>query len=86
MKKREPWGAMMVFFLHKYRFTVIFLQFHACSFLGLCVLGVTEGPKRPLKHLKDHLERSLRPIQATQEAPVPFWTKQKKTRSLSNFK
>ena len=66
-----------------------FFLFHERSSLWLCVAGVKKGSKRPLKdpsHPKDHLECSLRPIQATQVTPGPFWTRQKKTRSLSDFK
>ena len=42
-------------------------------------------PKKALSHHKIHLERSLRPIQANQVTPGPFWTG-KKTRSLLDFK
>ena len=31
-----------------------------------------------LAHLQDHLERSLRPIQATQMTLGPIWTRQKR--------
>ena len=36
-------------FKHKYTFTKTKLEFHARSSLGLCVPGVTEGLKMPLK-------------------------------------
>ena len=39
-------GRHDFFFEHKYPLTMIFfLEFHACSLLGLCVPGVTEGPE-----------------------------------------
>ena len=34
------------FFTHKYNF---FFVFNDCCLMGLCVPGVIEGPKRPLK-------------------------------------
>ena len=41
-------------------------------------LKVQKAPKKALALLKDHLEHYLRPIQATQMTPGPFWTKQKR--------
>ena len=47
-----------------------------------CVLQVLQKvikkPKKDLVHPKDHLKRSLRPLQATQLTPGPFWTRQKR--------
>ena len=45
-----------------------------------------KASKNAIGHPKDHLECSLRPIQATQVTPGPFWTRQKKSRSLLDFK
>ena len=49
-----------------------------------CVLQVLhkiqKASEKALADPRDHLERSLRPIQATQVTPGPFWTRQKKTR------
>ena len=41
------------------------------------LLKVQKASKKALAHLKDHLERSLRPIHATQKTNGPFWTRQK---------
>ena len=43
-----------------------------------CYRRSKKASKKALAHPKDHLERSLRPIQATQVTPGPFWTKQKR--------
>ena len=78
----------MIFFSITIHLPSLFLEFHARSLLLLCVAGVAKGPKRGSKkahaHPKDHLERSLRPINATQVTPILDLTK--KTRSLSDFK
>ena len=42
--------------------------------------------KKALAHPKDHLERSLRPIQATVVTPGPFWTRQKRLETYFLFK
>ena len=44
---------------------------------------VQKASKQALAHLKDHSERSLRPIQATQMTPDPFWTRKK---NLKHFR
>ena len=41
------------------------------------VQKVQKSSKKALAHLKYHLERYLRLIQATQMIPGPFWTRQK---------
>ena len=39
---------------------------------------VQKSSKNALIHIQDHLERSMRQIQATQMTPGPFWTIQKR--------
>ena len=43
-----------------------------------CDIKVQKASKKALSHPKDHLEFSLRPIQATQVTPRPFWTRHKR--------
>ena len=81
MKIRGPWGHDGFLSINIY-FQYFFQELHARSLLGLCVPGVTEGPKG---HLEDHLERSLRPIQATQMTPGHFWTREKHLGSMEPF-
>ena len=42
------------------------------------LIKVQNVSKKALAHPKDHLEHFLRPIQATQLTPGPFWTGQKR--------
>ena len=42
-----------------------------------CYKRSKKAPKKAFAHPKDHLERSLMPIQATQVTPGPLWTRQK---------
>ena len=46
---------------------------------------VQKASKKALAHLEDHLERSLRPIQATQMTPRHFWTREKHLGSMEPF-
>ena len=43
-----------------------------------CYRRSKKASKEAFEHPNDHLERSLRPIQATQGTPGPFWTRQKR--------
>ena len=47
-----------------------------------CYKRSKKASKKALAHPKDHLECSLRPIQATQLTPWPFWTGQQKKNPL----
>ena len=44
-------GAMLPFLKYKNPYCIIFLEIHVRSLLGLCVPGVTEGPKASKKAL-----------------------------------
>ena len=75
VKLTGPSGAMM-FFLHNYPFTIIFLGI-PCLQLAVTVCcryykRSKKASKNGLAHPKDHLERSLRLIQATEVTPGPF--------------
>ena len=77
-------------FQHTYPFIIIFFGI-PCARLAVtvcrrCYKRSKKASKKALAHPKDHLECSLRPIQATQVTPEQFWTRQKKTRSLLGFK
>ena len=44
-----------------------------------CYKRSKKSSQKDLAHPEDHLERSLKPIHATQVNTGPFWTRQKKT-------
>ena len=82
MKMRGPWEPSWLY-QHKYSYSISFLN-HVRSYLGLCVPGVTEGPKaskKTLAHLKDHLEYLGNP-----NDPWAIQDQKKKTGSFSDFK
>ena len=49
-----------------------------CECVSQVLQMVLKATKKALAHPKDNLEGSLRPIQATQLSPGPFWTRQKR--------
>ena len=60
---------LFFFFKHECLYSII-----SCAQLAGTVCP-KKAPKKARAHFKDYLERSLRPIQATQMTPGPFWTK-----------
>ena len=88
MKMRGPWGPRWYFRvnIHLPKKKWIPCAQLAGTVCPRCYIRSKKASKKALAHSKDHLEISLRPIQATQVTPGPFWTEQKKTRSLWDFK
>ena len=80
-KMRGPLGAMM-FFSITINLPLFFLEFHvrilALNVCHRCYKRSKKAFKKALAHPEDHLERFLRPIQATRVTSEPFWTRQKR--------
>ena len=79
-----PSGSMMFFSITDHLPLLFFGILCAQLAVTVCCRCYTRS-KKALSHHKIHLERSLRPIQANQVTPGPFWTR-KKTRSLLDIK
>ena len=83
-------GGHDVFFLHKYSFTMFFVFFIPCTQLVVtvwrrCYRSCKKASEKALAHFKVHLERSLRPIQATHVTPGTFRTRQKRLEAFPNL-